>query len=152
MIHPDFKEFKKLAQKGNVIPVYREILADLETPVSAFLKIDRTAYSYLLESVEGQENVGRYSFLSTGPSLVFQSKGQRVDFTRLTKKGRQRRSYQCLGSPLDEVRVLMAGFRFVPVQGLPRFCGGFIGYVGYDMVRFFEKIPDKNPDELKAPD
>lgn len=152
MIYPDFRQFKKLAKQGNVIPVYREILADLETPVSAFLKIDDTAYSYLLESVESQENVGRYSFLSANPSIVFRSKGRRVDFIRLTRNGRQKRSYQCPNSPLDEVRVLMAGLRFVPVKGLPRFCGGFIGYVGYDMVRFFEKIPDKNPDELEVPD
>ncbi|HAJ56892.1 MAG TPA: anthranilate synthase component I [Candidatus Omnitrophica bacterium] len=152
MIKPTFKEFKKLAKKGNVIPVYKDILADLETPVSAFLKIDSGRYSYLLESVESQENVGRYSFLAAGPSLVFSSKGRKVTLERFSSKGRTSRTYQCEGSPLDEVRKITADFRFVGAKGLPRFCGGLVGYMGYDTVRFFEKIPDKNPDELGIPD
>ena len=152
MIYPDFKEFKKLAKKGNVIPVYREILADLETPVSAFLKIDKSPYAYLLESVESQENIGRYSFLATQPSLVFESKDNTVTFTHFSSGYKNARSYQCLTTPVDELRKILSGFRFVPVKGLPRFCGGLVGYMGYDMVRFFEKIPDKNPDELGTPD
>ncbi len=153
MIYPDLQEFKKLAKQGNIIPVYKEILADLETPVSAFLKMDGSSeYSYLLESVESQENVGRYSFLATNPSLVFESKNRRVTFTRFSKGRKNSKSYQCLGSPIDELKVILAGFKFVPVKGLPRFCGGLVGYMGYDMVRFFENIPDKNPDDLDAPD
>lgn len=152
MIIPDFNEFKKLAKKGNVIPVYREILADLETPVSAFLKVDEGGYSYLLESVESQENVGRYSFLATNPNFVFESKDKQVTFTRFSKGRKSSRSYQCQGTPLDEIRSVLSGFKFVATKGLPRFCGGLVGYMGYDMVRFFENIPDKNRDDLKTPD
>jgi len=153
MIYPDYKEFKKLSKKGNIVPVYKELLADLETPVSAFMKMDqKSEYSYLLESVESQENIGRYSFIAVAPSLVFESKNKRVTFTRFLKGRKRQRSYHCLASPLDELRVLLAGFKVVAVPGLPRFCGGLVGYLGYDMVRFFETIPDKNTDDLNAPD
>lgn len=152
MIYPDFNEFKKLARKGNVIPVYKEILADLETPVSAFLKIDDGPYSYLLESVESQENIGRFSFLASHPSLVFESKNRTVTFSHFKKGYKSSRSFQCSCAPLDELKKILAGYRFVSLQGLPRFCGGFVGYVGYDMVRFSEKIPDKNSDDIGTPD
>ncbi len=152
MIYPDFAKFKILSKKGNVIPVYKEILADLETPVSAFLKIESGDYSYLLESVESQENIGRYSFLAAHPSLVFQSKKQTVTCTRFNKGHKRSRSFQYCGNPLDEIKRLLAGYKFVAIDRLPRFCGGFIGYMGYDMVRFMEKIPDKNPDDLGVSD
>lgn len=152
MIYPDFKEFKNLAKKGNVIPVYQDMLADLETPVSAFLKIEDSPYAYLLESVEGQENVGRYSFLASEPSYVFESKDRWITSRRYEKGRLKSQRTPCLGSPLDELKNLLSKFRFVPVKGLPRFCGGFVGFMGYDMVRFFEDIPDKNKDELHVPD
>lgn len=152
MVYPTLKEFKRLAKKGNVIPVYREILADLETPVSAFLKLKDGSYSYLLESVESQENIGRYSFLASKPKLVFEAKGNQITFLkysngRITKK-------KCLssGTPLDEIKKMLKGFKFVTVEGLPRFCGGLVGYMGYDAVRYCENIPDKNADDLKLPD
>ena len=78
MFTPDFKEFKKLAKKGNVIPVYKEINADLDTPVSAFLKLKKSDYAFLLESVEGQEKIARYSFLGSNPSMIFSSKGSNI--------------------------------------------------------------------------
>lgn len=153
MIYPDFKEFKKLAKKGNVVPVYKEILADLETPVSAFLKIEGgSSYSYLLESVESQENIGRYSFLAAHPSLVFESKNRTVTFSRFNKGYKSSKSSQYSGNPLDEIKRLLSGYKFVVVDGLPRFCGGFIGYIGYDMIRFMEEIPDTNPDDLGVSD
>lgn len=152
MIYPDFSQFKRLAKQGNVIPVYKEILADLETPVSAFLKIDEGDYSYLLESVESQENIGRYSFLASHPSLVFESKRQTVTFTCFHRGYKSSRSFQYCGNPLNEIRRLLAGYKFVSVDGLPRFCGGFIGYLGYDMIRFMENIPDTNPDDLGLSD
>ena len=151
-MYPDLKTFTKLAKKGNVIPVYEEILADLETPVSAFLKVARGDYAYLLESVESQENIGRYSFLAAEPSLVFETKDGRVTIRQASPSGYRVREAKVSADPLAELRGLMAGLRFVPLAGLPRFCGGLIGYMGYDMVRFFERIPDKNPDDLKAPD
>ncbi len=148
MYYPDKKQFLRLSRKGNTIPVYREIQADLDTPVSAFLKIRDKGYNYLLESVEGGEKVARFSFLGSKPSLVFSSKGRTI---RIQENGKTR-SFSTGTTPLDEIKKIMKRYRFVPVKGLPRFCGGLVGFIGYDMVRFFEKLPDKNVDDLKLPD
>jgi anthranilate synthase component I len=150
MIKPDLKEFIKLTKKGNLIPVYREINADLDTPVSAFLKLKKDDYSFLLESVEGQERIARYSFLGTNPGLIFKSKDKRIEI--IYPKKNKKVSFISKVSPLDEIKKIMQGFRSVAVAGLPRFYGGLVGYVGYDTVRFFENIPDKNKDELNIPD
>jgi len=150
MYNPTFKEFSKLTRKGNVIPVYKEINADLDTPVSAFLKIQKGDYGFLLESVEGREKLARYSFLGSTPTLVFESKGRDI---RISFPGTKRASrFKAAGTPLDEIKKLMRDKNAVSVPGLPRFCGGLVGYMGYDMVRFFERLPDKNPDDLKLPD
>jgi anthranilate synthase component 1 len=147
MYYPTLKEFIKKSKKGNLIPVYKEILADFETPVSALRKIDTGDYAYLLESAEQGERLGRYSFLGSNPSLVFQSKGNRVEITRGGKKKARKTS-----NPLLILKELMAGYKFVPARGLPRFAGGMVGYLSYDMVRFFEKLPQKKPDDLHLPD
>lgn len=149
MLKPSLEEFLKLSRAANVIPVYKEISADLDTPVSSYLKITKDSYSFLLESVEGQEKIARFSFIGTRPHLVFKSKGRDVEIIR--QKGGVER-FVTETDPLDELRRLMAGFRTAAVVGLPRFFGGLVGYLGYDAVRFFERIPDKNPDELGLPD
>lgn len=128
MYYPSKKEFVNLAKKANVIPVYREILADLLTPVSAFVKV-KGDYSYLLESVEGEEKIARFSFIGIEPSIIFKSSN----------------------SPLKEIAKIMSAFKPADVKGLPRFSGGLVGYMGYDTVRFFEKLPDRNPDDLNVP-
>lgn len=149
MYYPDLNNFRKLARKGNLVPVYREILADLETPVSAYIKISRGAqYSYLLESVEGQEKIGRYSFLGAFPSMIFKSKGGKADLT-IDGKNKEVRIKK---DPLEHIRKMLNKYRPVKIKGLPRFFGGMVGYVSYDTVRFFENIPDKNPDDLGFPD
>lgn len=145
---PSKKEFIRLAKKGNLIPVFKDITADLGTPVSAFMKIDRGNYSFLLESVEGGEKIARYSFLGSDPSLVFKSKGRKIE---ITEEGKTRR-FLTSDDPLEEMRKIIRRYRFVHTAGLPRFCGGLVGFMGYDMVRFFEELPSKNPDELKVPD
>ncbi len=150
MYKPDLKEFLKLSKKGNVIPVYMEVNADLDTPVSAFLKIKQGDYSFLLESVEGQEKIARYSFLGTNPSLIFKSKGKKIEIIDVASK--KSRSFITKETPLDEIKKIMRDFRSVELAGLPLFYGGLVGYMGYDTVRFFEKIPDKNKDTLKIPD
>ena len=150
MFYPSLKEFLKLTKKGNVIPVYKEINADLDTPVSVFLKIKKDDYAFLLESVEGQEKIARYSFLGSNPSLVFKSKGRNIEISYPAKKTCRR--FITKSTPIDEIREIMRGFKSVAVRGLPRFCGGLVGFIGYDTVRFFEDLPDKNPDELKVPD
>ncbi|MDP2938981.1 MAG: anthranilate synthase component I [Candidatus Omnitrophota bacterium] len=145
------KEFKKLSKKGNLIPIFREILADMETPVSSFLKISQASdYAFLLESVEGQEKIARFSFLATNPSMIFKNKGRQIQIF----KGNKLNGKKILlnKDPLDYIKDIMSQYRFVNVKGLPRFCGGMVGYIGYDTVRFFEKLPDKNPDDLNLPD
>lgn len=146
MYYPSKKEFLKLAKKSNVIPVYCEVLADVLTPVSAFRKIKNT-YSYLLESVEGEEKIARFSFIGIEPSVIFKSKGSLIE---LIKEGQNKRF--STESPLEEISRIMHSLRPADVKGLPRFSGGLVGYMGYDMVRFFENLPDKNPDDLKVAD
>jgi anthranilate synthase component 1 len=148
MYTPEYDEFCRLAEQGNLVPVYREILADLETPVSAFLKIADRGDAFLLESVEGAEKWARYSFLGSGPELVVHSKGRVVTIKRA---GRPPETQE-VDNPLDAVRALLRGYRVVPVKGLPRFSGGLVGYLGYDIVRFFEKLPERARDDLGMPD
>jgi len=145
---PDFKEFIKLARKGNVIPVFTEILADTETPVSAFLKIKEEGYSFLLESVEGGEKIGRYSFMGTNPSLIFRYKNKKVTI----KQGKETFTFVTEDSPLDEINNMLKNLKVVEVKGLPRFCGGFVGYVGYDIVTTFENIKINKKDDLGLDD
>ncbi len=151
MFYPDFKEFKRLSKEGNLIPVYKEILADLETPVSALAKISdnfKEKYCYLLESVENGERLGRYSFLSSHPSFVFESKGKEIKY--YSPGGKYQKKIR--GNPIDELKRLMETYKPVAAKGLPLFYGGAVGFVGYDLVRFIEDIPDVNPDDLNLPD
>ncbi len=150
MYYPSLKEFLKLTKSANVIPVYKEINADLDTPVSAFLKIAKSDYAFLLESVEGQEKIARFSFLGDNPSLIFKTKGRHIEIIQPKKKSRVK--FIAQSNPLDEIKKIMSGFKPAQIKGLPRFYGGLVGYMGYDTVRFFEEIPDKNPDDLKMPD
>jgi len=152
-LYPSEAEFLRMARRGNVIPVYGEVLADLETPVSAFLKLDDGRLSFLLESVEGEEKVARFSFLGTQPRMLFTSTGRHVEVTEFQGRRRARtRRFETRADPLAEIERLMRGFRFVSVPGLPRFCGGFVGYVGYDVVQFLERLPPHQVDDLHLPD
>jgi len=144
---PDFNEFCDLAKRGNLIPVFREVLADFETPVSAFAKIDRGPCAYLLESVEGGEKWARYSFLGSGSPVVIQ--GSERDL--VISEGRRRRRVPVAKDVLASLRDVMAEYRLVPVAGLPRFCGGAVGYLSYDVVRQFERLPALRNDVLGLP-
>jgi anthranilate synthase component I len=148
MHYPSKEEFIELSKNGNLIPVYRDILTDLETPLSAFAKIDRSDFSFLLESVEGGERLARYSILGSDPSLIFSSKGGRITIT----EGKVSSNFITKTDPIDELKNILNRYKFVEVKGLPRFSGGLVGFFGYDMVRFIENIPDKNPDDLDLPD
>jgi anthranilate synthase component I len=141
MVFPDFAAFSDMARQGNLIPVYREILGDLETPVSAYKKLRREGYSYLLESVEGGEKWGRFSFLGLNPSLLFEV---RQGVTTMQRRGRQETLDQG-ADPFTHLRSLLAELTAVPAPGLPRFWGGLVGYLGYDMVRYIERLPDATP-------
>ena len=134
MYYPTLDEVAQLKQHGNLVPVCYEIMADLETPVSAYLKVARDDYSFLLESVEGGERLGRYSFIGTSPSLVLRTG---VD------------------NPVDPLLMIdkvFSQFRPVPVAGLPRFHGGMVGYLGYEVARYFERLPSPDSDPLGLPE
>jgi len=148
MYYPDFETFRSLAAKGNLIPVYREILADMDTPVSAFKKIDDGRFSFLLESIEGGEKWARYSFLGSSPEVIIRSKGNVVE--TLLADGTCLREETA--DPLGFVRNYLGRFSPVEVDGLPRFFGGAVGYIGYDMVRYFERVCLDKPTELDAYD
>jgi anthranilate synthase component 1 len=128
MFYPSEAEFIKLSKKGNLIPVYTEVIADLETPVSAFLKIE-TEDSFLLESVENGEKIARYSFIGSSPFLKFTAKKD----------------------PFAELKKVLSKYRPVTYEGLPPFHGGAVGYFNYDSIRCIENIPARNKDELKLP-
>lgn len=146
MTYPNKEEFKRLAGEGNLIPVWREILSDLDTPVSAFLKLGERP-SFLLESVEGGEKWARYSFLGVGASKVIKGRGRRVEIT-----GKDGTAAQETDDPIGLLRDVMARYRPAVHGGLPRFFGGLVGYLGYDMVRFMEDIGDRGSEGLDVPD
>ncbi len=145
---PEFDEFCALAAQGNLVPVYCEILADLETPVSAFLKIDCGGDAFLLESVEGGEKWARYSFLGSAPQRVLSCKDGLLHDGPPGGPFASRRA----DDPLGAVRETLRGYRPVPVRGLPRFAGGFVGFLSYDLVRTFERLPSTARDDLGHPD
>jgi len=151
-LYPNKEEFIKRAKTGNMTPVYKEILADMETPVSAFKKITKQPdeYSFLLESVEGGERMARYSFLGSGTDLVIASKGPNV---KITRSGRCEQVVLEQGKDvLDILKHELSSLNYVPDPDLPRFCGGAVGFLSYDMVRFFEDLPDSTTDDLDLPD
>ncbi len=133
---PSLDEFSKIALPGCVIPVYRDILADTETPVSAFLKMDTGRDAFLLESVEGGEKWGRYSFIGTSHRAIIKSKDRKVHILQ----GSESTVHE--GDPFDVVKGFMYRYRGVDIKGMPRFYGGAIGYIGYDMVRHIERLPE----------
>lgn len=147
MVHPTLEEFRARSRQGNLVPISREILADLDTPVSAFLKLLHGEHAFLLESVEGGEKWGRYSFIGCDPSIIFRSKDDRVE---IFEDGQW--VVETVANPLHRLRALMRRYRPVPDPELPRFFGGAVGYFGYDGVRFFERVPIDKPDELKLYD
>ncbi len=147
MHYPDIAEFRRLAEKGNLIPVYREILADTFTPVTAFLRLGGRP-SFLLESVEGGEKWARYSFIGSRPSKVLRGRGRTVEVI----EDQNAPVVIEADNPLDIIKQEIAAFRPVEVKGLPRFFGGLVGYIGYDMVRFFEQVQQSEKQDLGLPD
>ena len=138
LITPTLDEFLQLAKQGNVIPVSAEFVGDCETPVSAFKKFSYRAYSFLFESTEKNDMSGRFSFVGFDPRLIIQSYGREI---RIVRNGIDER-FSTTTDPLDEVRKLMARYRFVTRPELPRFAGGAVGFLGYEAISFFEpKVP-----------
>ena len=147
MIRPSLDDYRRLAREHNLIPVTREILADFDTPVSAFVKLNRGDASFLLESLEGGETWGRYSILGFRPSVEFRSSGTKIEIRRGERTERMERE-----DPLAALQELIAEFRAAPVPDLPPFSGGAVGMVGYDYVRFLERLPSRLTADRDYPD
>ncbi|MGI6294754.1 MAG: anthranilate synthase component I [Armatimonadota bacterium] len=148
--YPDKEEFIRRAKMGNMTPLYKEILADTETPVSAFKKIAEDDYCFLLESVEGGERLARFSFLGSGTNLVIKSKCSEVEIIRagVSEKTTLEPGRDVLHLLKDELESL----NYVADENLPRFCGGAVGFLSYDLVRFFMDLPDSTVDDMNLPD
>jgi anthranilate synthase component I len=153
----DLAQFRALARQGyNRIPVNRQLNADLDTPLSAYLKLAEGPYSFLLESVVGGERFGRYSFIGLPAQQLVRAFDRTIQ-TCTIKNGKPQRESELEGDPLAYLEGFMAGFRLAPVQGLPRFAGGLAGYFGYDTIRYIERRLDSQvskarPDPLGLPD
>jgi anthranilate synthase component I len=152
MYSPTPDEFLKLAARGNLIPVTRRILADIETPLSAYRKIRGQGESFLFESVEGGEHLGRYSFVGCNPRATIKQTGERVE---VVENGKVTESFTIGQNAKDGLAVVervMKKFRAVPVPGLPRFTGGAIGFIGYEFIHDVEPVVPRPPqDELQTP-
>ena len=141
------REFAKLAKQYSLIPVFRTVTADLETPVSAFLRIAHDApEAFLLESVEGGEHVGRYTFIGIEPYKKIFAKGRDI----AVQEGRGRRSFE--GDIFAELKSALSGHTPAPIAGLPPFTAGAVGFFAYDVVRLIERLPELAVDELGVPD
>src|SRR5215475_1474508 len=133
-ITPSHDEFRELAKSGNLIPLIVDLVADVETPASAFAKIDNGEPCFLFESAERNEEIGRFSFIGFDPLVVFNGA-------------------ECKGDPLTALQQTLARFKFVASPDVPHFVGGAVGYIGYDVVRFFEStVPIHPRDDLKIPE
>lgn len=148
-IYPDYKNFEKLSRKYRRVPIYAELIGDMETPVSVFLKIKKGRYNFLLESAEQEEKVGRYSFLGTSPEFVI--KGTRKEVEIYDNRSGEKENVQT-EDPVSVLEKILKDNSAPSYESLPGFTGGLIGYFSYDFVRQIEKLPDISPDKLNTPD
>jgi len=145
---PSFSEFTAMAEKGNVIPVYKEFLCDTETPVSAYLKIRDNSFSYLLESADSGKRWGRYSFIGYKPYLTIQCRDEYMEI----REEAGEKTVSNVHNPLNALRDLCRQFRPIPVYDLGPFQGGLVGYINYDLVRKLEKLPGISPKGAGVPE
>ena len=148
MHQPGIDQFRELAASAGLIPVCREIIADLDTPLTVFAKVaGEESHAFLFESLEGGEKWGRYSFIGLDPIATFESRGERITLRRGSEVTEQN------GNPITVLQALLNSFApCLAAEYLPRFFGGAVGYMGYDMVRFMERLPEKNPPLVDFPD
>src|SRR5437867_5004987 len=141
MVQPTYKEFCRLARQGNLIPVYQELLMDLETPLSFFKRLERDRYSFLLESVEGSERWARYSFLGTSPHRVFKSRGNQVE---IVENGKLKKLVSEV--PLDLLQELLKDCRPITVSAVPHRFGAVLGDLSDNGVERFHQIANRHQD------
>ena len=160
MYSPSQPEFSKLAEQGNLIPVTRRLLADFETPLSAYKKIHGQGESFLFESVEGGMHLGRYSFVGCNPRAIIIQRGKRIEVIQNGKvvekfaipERPNEECENCVRDGLEVVERVLKRFRAVMVPGLPRFTGGAVGFIGYEFIHDVEPIVPRPPlDELGTP-
>src|SRR5437773_7834628 len=148
-ITPARDQFLRLTKQGNLIPLAIDLVADVETPVSAFAKLQNVGPCFLFESAEKNDELGRFSFIGTDPLLIFQSRASEIS---ITKNG-QTRTFETKSDPLSELETVMAGFNSVTPPNLPHFVGGAVGFIGYEAVQLFEKTVPLHPrDDLRLPE
>jgi anthranilate synthase component 1 len=153
--YPDLAEYQKLAKEYNIVPIYRQLIGDTLTPVTAFGKVQEGEWSFLFESVVGGERVGRYSFLGSGPFLCFQAWDRRVQLQEIGPGLPPAKAVVAELTHPDPLRLLeekLNHYRAPHLPGLPRFCGGAVGYAGYDTVRYVEHLPNPPCDDRQLPD
>jgi len=152
--HPSFDEFRKLSQQGNTIPVYRQLLSDALTPVTAYQRLAcpqgfaPAKNAFLLESVVGGERVARFSFVGVDPETTFVARRDNITIRRAGQAAQEIVSHD----PLSELKKLLDAYRHVHISGLPRFTGGVVGYAAYDMVRYYEDLGEGPADDRNLPD
>jgi anthranilate synthase component 1 len=150
MYKPTLEQVEQLAGRGNLIPIYRDLPADMETPASIYLKLQDEGPGFLLESVSGGEHVARYSFVGVRPRSIVTTLGDQV---YISSEGHGRTVPLTAGlDPLAVLKAEMAQYTPVRLPDLPRFIGGAVGFMSYDAVRRFERLPDNNPDPLHLPE
>ena len=148
-VRPSLPEFRELATRGNLIPVVTEIISDVETPVAAFEKLRRQGHSFLFESAERNEESGRFSFIGTDPLVLIRSRGGEI---AIEENGVES-AVRTIADPLRELERVLAAFRFIPRDDVPHFHGGAVGFLGYDLIRFFESKATVHPrDDLGLPE
>ncbi|QZY53654.1 anthranilate synthase component I [Crassaminicella profunda] len=146
MIYPDYQKFQKLSKSSKMIPISLEMEGDMDTPITIFKKLCKNKNSYLLESVEGGNKWGRYSYIGRNPFMIIKSYGDRVSIHKknevITKKG----------NVLEILKNLMNDYKMSQIDGIGDFVGGAVGYIGYDVIRNYEKLNHINFDDIKMPD
>jgi Anthranilate/para-aminobenzoate synthases component I len=148
-IYPEFKDFKEISEKVNVIPLYTYFLSDFETPVSSFLKIAKGSYNFLLESAEQEEKIGRYSFIGSYPEIIIKAKNGKVEIIDYNKG--EKKEIKMIPA-LKVIEEMLENYNTLKIKNLPSFTGGFVGFISYDYIRQIEKIPDFTEDKLLFPD
>ncbi len=147
MFYPDLETVRNLSQKHNLIPVTMEVYADMETPISLFKRFEDSRYCFLLESVEGGEKWARFSFIGRNPFMIAKSISNRTIIQ--DRNGQEKEE---AGNPVEVLKKLMEGYKGVDLPGLPRFNGGAVGFFGYDLIRYYENLPNVPEDDLELPE